>query len=105
MLRYNLFIMERKLVEVTRVPGLLNGDMLKIFLESKGINAMVIQESAGKTFGLTVDGLGHARVYVPEDQVKETEEILAALERGDFELQEGDSSPDSNPESNQIKKE
>ena len=69
--------MEKKLVEITRVPGLLNADILKIFLESKGINVMIVQESAGKTFGLTVDGLGHARVYVPEDQVKETEEILA----------------------------
>jgi hypothetical protein len=51
---------------------------------------MVVQESAGKTLGLTVDGLGHARVYVPEDQVQETEELLAALERGDFELPNDD---------------
>ncbi len=80
--------MTKKLVEITRVPGLLNADMLKIFLESKGIQAMIVQESAGKTFGLTVDGLGHARVYVPEDQVQQTEEILAALDRGEFELDE-----------------
>jgi hypothetical protein len=78
--------MEKKFVEITRVPGLLNADMLKIFLESKGIQVMIAQESAGKTFGLTVDGLGHARVYVPEDQVQETEEILAALDRGEYEL-------------------
>jgi hypothetical protein len=82
--------MEKKLVEITRVPGLLNADMLKIFLESKGIHVMIVQESAGKTFGLTVDGLGHARVYVPEDEVQETEEILAALDRGDFELNDED---------------
>ncbi len=78
--------MEKKLVEITRVPGLLNADMLKIFLESQGIHAMVSQESAGKSFGLTIDGLGHARVYVPEDEVSKTEEILAALERGEFEI-------------------
>ncbi len=93
--------MEKKLVEITRVPGLLNADILKIFLESKGINVMIVQESAGKTFGLTVDGLGHARVYVPEDQVKETEEILAALDRGDFELNDEDLHPrDDNPNEN-----
>ena len=79
-------LMEKNFVEITRVPGLLNADMLKIFLESKGIQVMIAQESAGKTLGLTVDGLGHARVYVPEDQVQETEEILAALDRGEFEL-------------------
>lgn len=96
MLRYNQFLMEKKLIEITRVPGLLNGDMLQVFLESKGIHAMVIQESAGKTFGLTVDGLGHARVYVPEDEVKETERILAALERGEYELPEEDFQSKSN---------
>jgi len=85
--------MEKKLIEITRVPGLLNADMLKIFLESKGIQVMIAQESAGKTFGLTVDGLGHARVYVPEDQAKVTEEILAALDRGDFELTDEDLHP------------
>ena len=79
-------LMEKKFVEITRVPGLLNADMLKIFLESKGIEVMISQESAGKTFGLMIDGMGHARVYVPEDQVQETEEILAALDRGEFEL-------------------
>lgn len=89
--------MEKKLVEITRVPGLLNADMLKVFLESKGIHAMVIQESAGKTFGLTVDGLGHARVYVFEDQVEEAEEVLAGLERGDYELEDGDLTSDENP--------
>jgi hypothetical protein len=84
--------MEKKFVEITRVPGLLNADMLKIFLESKGIQVMIAQESAGKTFGLTVDGLGHARVYVPDDQVQKTEEILAALDRGEFELSDDEAS-------------
>jgi hypothetical protein len=60
--------MEKKLVEIKRIPGLLNADMMKIFLESKGIDAMVVQESAGKAMGIILDGLGHARVYVPEDE-------------------------------------
>jgi hypothetical protein len=97
--------MEKKLVEITRVPGLLNADMLKVFLESKGIHAMVVQESAGRTFGLTVDGLGHARVYVPEDEVQETEEILAALDRGDFELDDTDSPQGENPSDQTAKEE
>ena len=95
--------MEKKLVEITRVPGLLNADMLKVFLESKGIHAMVVQESAGRTFGLTVDGLGHARVYVPENEVQEAEEILAALDRGDFELDDMDSLQGENPTDQTIK--
>ena len=78
--------MEKKLIEIKRIPGLLNADMMKIFLESKGIDAMVVQESAGKAMGILLDGLGHARIYVPEDQVVEAEEILAALERGEYDF-------------------
>lgn len=78
--------MDKKLVRLSTVPGLLNADLIKIFLESKGIECLVSQESAGKTLGLTVDGLGSARIYVREDQEKEAEELMAALERGEYEL-------------------
>jgi hypothetical protein len=77
---------EKKLVRVTTVPGLLSADMIRIFLESKGIQCLVSQESAGRALGLTVDGLGTARVYVPEDQVRDAEELLADLDRGEFRL-------------------
>ncbi len=91
--------MEKKLIEIKRIPGLLNADMMKIFLESKGIDAMVVQESAGKAMGILLDGLGHARVYVPEDQVTEAEEILAALERGEYDFPEDESGKDEAGES------
>ncbi len=90
---------ERKLVKVSTVPGLLSADMIRIFLESRGIQCLVSQESAGRTLGLTIDGLGTARVYVPEDQAKEAEELLEALERGEFTLPEekkNDSQQDQN---------
>jgi hypothetical protein len=90
--------MEKKLIEIKRIPGLLNADMMKIFLESKGIDAMVVQESAGKAMGIILDGLGHARVYVPEDQVAEAEEILAALERGEYDFSEEELSKDESGE-------
>jgi hypothetical protein len=90
--------MEKKLIEIKRIPGLLNADMMKIFLESKGIDAMVVQESAGKAMGILLDGLGHARVYVPEDQVAEAEEILAALERGEYDFTEEELSKDESGE-------
>ncbi len=77
---------DTRLVRISTVPGLLSADMMRIFLESKGIQCLVSQESAGRTLGLTIDGLGTARVYVPEDQVKKAEELLAGLERGDFAL-------------------
>ena len=81
--------MKKKLVRISTVPGLLNADMIRIFLESQGIDCLVSQESAGRAIGLTVDGLGSARVYVPEDKVKEAEALLEAYERGELAL--GDS--------------
>jgi hypothetical protein len=78
--------MEKKLVKLSVVAGLLNADMIKMFLESKGIECLVSQESAGRTLGLTVDGLGSAKIYVPEDQKEKAEKLLEALDRGDFEL-------------------
>jgi len=80
--------MDKKLVKISTIPGLLNAELIKMFLESKGIECLVSQESAGKALGLTVDGLGSAKIYVREDQEKEAEELLAALDRGEFELPE-----------------
>lgn len=85
--------MEKKLVKLSTVTGLLNADLVKMFLESKGIECLVSQESAGRTMGLTIDGLGSAKIYVRENQLQEAEQLLAALERGDFELPEDTSEP------------
>lgn len=89
--------MEKKLVRLTTTSGLGNADMIKMFLESKGIECLVSQESAGRTMGLTVDGLGSARIYVSEDQLKQAEDLLAALDRGEFEL------PDNDEENQEVK--
>lgn len=78
--------MDKKLVRISTIPGLLSADMIRIFLESHGIDCLVSQESAGRAIGLTVDGLGSARVYVPEDMVQEAEALLEAFERGELEL-------------------
>lgn len=85
--------MEKKLVKLSTVTGLLNADLVKMFLESKGIECLVSQESAGRTMGLTIDGLGSAKIYVREDQLQEAEQLLAALERGDFALPKDTSEP------------
>lgn len=82
--------MDKKLVQISTIPGLLNADMIRLFLESQGIDCLVSQESAGRALGLTVDGLGSARVYVPEDQVETAEALLQAFERGELQLPDED---------------
>jgi len=50
--------------------------LIKSRLESEGIPAILQYESAGLIFGLTVDGLGEARVMVPEHLAEEARQIL-----------------------------
>ena len=87
---------EIKLVHVYTVSGRLQGEMILAFLEAKGITAMVSEEAAGIAYGLEIGVLGEAKVYVRETQAEEAKEILAAMDRGEYELPEdapGDEPP------------
>ncbi len=58
----------------------LQAQIVKGRLESEGVPAMLRYEGAGLIYGITVDGLGEARVMVPEDLVEQAETILADQE-------------------------
>lgn len=51
-------------------------ELMKSRLESEGIPAILQYESAGLVFGLTVDGLGEARVMVPDHLAQAAKDIL-----------------------------
>jgi len=65
---------------VYRTAGLLQAEVIKGRLESAGIPAMLDYESAGRVFGITVDGLGEVRVLVPDEHAEDARELLAASE-------------------------
>jgi hypothetical protein len=44
----------------------LEAEVVRGMLESKGIPASLQYESVGLVYGLTVDGMGETRVYVPQ---------------------------------------
>ena len=48
------------LIVVYRAKGLVDGEMIRGFLEAQGIPASVSQEAAGKIYGLTIGDLGAA---------------------------------------------
>lgn len=73
---------EIKLVQVYSVNGVLEGEMVRMFLEANGVKAEVFQESAGIVYGLTVGPLGEARIYVPVDQKELAEQLLRDMEAG-----------------------
>lgn len=72
--------------------GLLDAETIKLFLESQGIEAMITQESAGVTYGLTIGPLGEAKVLVPQMKVEEALLLLKQMEDGKFISNDADES-------------
>jgi hypothetical protein len=60
-------------------------EIYKAKLEAMGVPALLEYESAGKLFGLTIDGLGEVRVMVPESFAAEAEALLAEDAEGEGE--------------------
>ncbi len=52
------------------------GEIIRGVLESSGIEVKLEQEAIGKVYGLTVDGLGEVKVYVPKDKLEEAKKVL-----------------------------
>jgi hypothetical protein len=64
-------------VTVHKTNGITDAEILKNMLESFGIPARVSYESAGRIYGLIVDGMGVAALLVPENRAREAQDILA----------------------------
>ncbi len=63
---------------LTEVGGRLEADLLKSYLEAKGIEVELIQEAAGhNVYPVTIDGLGRVQLFVSKDQFVEARQILA----------------------------
>jgi hypothetical protein len=73
-------------VPVYTAQGQLAGEMIRLLLESMDIPAIISQESAGITFGLTVGPLGEVKILVPAGKVQEAVEILEAMESGQLDV-------------------
>lgn len=68
--------------------GKLEGESVKILLESFGIPAFINQESAGSTYGLTVGPLGEVDVFVADENVTEAKKIIKAMKEGKLEVKD-----------------
>ena len=64
------------LVVLCTVEGELRANVMKAHLESEGIPALLEYESAGRVFGLTVNGLGEVRILVPKELMEEAKRII-----------------------------
>ena len=72
----NLHIQREGLEVVYRAQGMLEAEAVKGRLETSGIPAAFDYESIGRTFGITIDGLGEVRILVPIERAAEARELL-----------------------------
>ncbi|MFC1848554.1 DUF2007 domain-containing protein [Chloroflexota bacterium] len=63
-------------VVVCTVQGELQASVIKSHLESEGIPVLLKYESAGKVFGLTINGLGEVKIQVPKEFADEARRII-----------------------------
>jgi hypothetical protein len=77
-----------------RVTGHILAESITALLKSFGIDAYLIQESAGITYGLTIGPLGEARIYVRTEQLEDAKHILDQMERGELQVEQDEKQDD-----------
>jgi hypothetical protein len=75
-------------VVIDTVPGDLQAEILRGFLEAQGIPVLLSQEGAGRAIGLSVGPLGEVEILVPEQNHLEAMRLLADYRAGLFETDE-----------------
>ena len=65
------------LKELIAVEGSMEAEIIKSKLESFHIPVLLKFESAGRIFGITMNGLGKVKVMVPKSFLQEARKILA----------------------------
>jgi hypothetical protein len=89
-----------ELISVYTSAGQLEAEMIKAFLEAKGLEVILNQESIGRTIGLSAGRLGKVDVLVPGPQAVEAKEYLRAMVNGEYEnLDDNAFSNENNEES------
>ena len=65
-------------VVISIVQGGLVANVIKSHLESERIPVLLEYESAGRVYGLTVDGLAQVSILVPQELAEEAKRIIGA---------------------------
>jgi hypothetical protein len=76
----------RDLFEVARYLVPMEARLAQGCLEASGIPAVLADDQLVQTNILWAPALGGVRILVPQDFVQQAEAVLAALQRGEFEL-------------------
>jgi len=71
---------------VHTAAGEFEAQQIKAFLKANGITCRIEGEALRNTHGLTVDGLGAARIVVPDELADEARSLLAEADAGKLAL-------------------
>ncbi len=66
-------------VKVEEAQGITEAEIIKSFLESNGIPVELRYESIGKVLGITTDGLGVVKIFVPEEKEEEAKKLIESV--------------------------
>ncbi len=72
--------MGKDLTELIVVDGMAEAEVIKSKLNSFGIPSLLKFESAGRLFGITMDGLGKVKVMVNPENYDRAKELIAGEE-------------------------
>jgi len=73
-------------VPISSAQGMLEEGQIRSFLEANGIPTQVAGEAVRRTHGLTLDGLGAARILVPRALASTARDLLRKADRGDLKI-------------------
>jgi hypothetical protein len=73
------------LVEVARIFGPFEADLIKNILESHGIASITRGRTAPFVYPLTVDGMAEFKIMVQEKDLEKAKDLLAAMPAADEE--------------------
>lgn len=68
---------EKKLVELTTVPGRLTAEAILSYLQAYGVQGMISMEAIGSVYPLTVGELGEVQILIREEDFESASQILS----------------------------
>ncbi len=73
-------------VTVYVCQGDVEANLIRSFLQNRGIEVSVWGEALRNVHGLTMDGLGRVEIQVRPERVDEAKELLRRMDAGEFEI-------------------
>ena len=76
-------------ITIAEAQGEVEAQLLRGFLEARGIRAILRGEAVRNVHGFTLDGLGRVEIQVAPADAERARELMADLEAGRMRLDEG----------------